>query len=111
MQKKYAVNHKKPGDFWLDYILLPYGEFYEKTRCLLEMKRGEMLRFFNGPEVPINSVTLIKQDSLCDFLCRMRYGMPWKVAFDKWVRYARLEGHSKDILSTDKCILVVFEHD
>ena len=24
--------HDDPGRFWQDYILLPYGEFYDKTK-------------------------------------------------------------------------------
>lgn len=111
MARKFAVNHAFPGKFWLDYILLPYGEFYDKTKPVLQMKKGELLRFFNGPEIPIDSVALIAQDALCDFLCRMRYGISWKVALDKWVQYARLQGYSKDIISTEKCILVVFSND
>lgn len=101
-------SHEEPGAFHLDYILLPYGIFYEKTNKFLEAKKGDTLRFFNGPEYPIDSVSLIKQDRVCDILCRMRYGVSWKVAFEKWKSYARLEGYGRDILSTDECLLVVY---
>ena len=95
---------------WLNYILLPYGEFYEKTRSFLDAKSGDTMRFFNGPEVTIESVFLIACDRTCDFLCKMRYGITWDAAFKRWQSYAMLEGHGKDILSTERCILVVYEN-
>lgn len=94
---------------YLDYILLPYGVFYEKTKNFLDARKGDILRFFNGPEYEIHSVSLIPQDRVCDILCRMRYGISWEVAFSKWLRYARMEGHGKDILSTRECLLVVYD--
>lgn len=105
----FKPDHEEPGKMWLNYILLPYGEFYEKTKVFLEAKRGDVLRFFNGPEVPIDSVFLIDCDKTCDFLCKMRYGIGWAAAFKKWLSYARLEGHGKDILSRTKCLLVVYD--
>lgn len=101
--------HEEPGDFSLDYILLPYGEFYEKTKGILEASRGDILRFFNGPEYEIEFVRLIPQDETCDFLCRMRYGIPWVAALKRWASYASLEGNGKDILSRSECILVVYD--
>ena len=106
--KIWKVNHSEPGRFWLDYILLPYGAFYEKTKRLLDAKPGDTLRFFNGPDRPIDKVMLIPCDSLCDYLCLMRYGIDWSKALERWTRYARLEGHAKGILSTEQCILVIF---
>lgn len=103
--------HEKPGKFWLDYILLPYGQFYDKTKGFLKAKSGDTLRFFNGPDVEIESATLIDTGSMCDFLCKMRYGITWDVAFRKWLSYARMEGNGKDILSKDKCILVILKSD
>ena len=102
--------HEEPSKMWLNYILLPYGEFYEKTKVFLEARSGDILRFFNGPEVSIESVLLIACDKTCDFLCKMRYGISWDKAFAKWLSYARLDGHGKDILSKTKCILVVYEN-
>lgn len=107
--KVFKPAHSKPGMYWLGYILLPYGEFYPKTRDFLEAKRGDLMRFFNGPTYRIYGVMKIKQDSICDFLCRMRYGIPWKRAFDRWLKYARMEGHGKGILSTQECLLVIYE--
>lgn len=103
--------HELPGKFWLNYIMLPYGAFYEKTRCFLDASRGDVVRFFNGPDKKIEKVLLIKCDQVCDFLCRMRYGITWDKALKVWSGYVRLEGHSSDVLSKDKCILVVYEED
>ena len=108
MGKIFKPSHEEPGKMWLNYILLPYGEFYEKTKCFLDAKPGDTMRFFNGPDVNIESVLLIACDKTCDFLCKMRYGVTWDVAFKRWVGYARMEGHGKDILSRNKCLLVVY---
>lgn len=110
MGKIFKPAHEEPGNFRLNYILLPYGEFYQKTKEFLEARAGDTLRFYNGPDVRIESVMLIACDKTCDFLCRMRYGITWDKAFAKWLSYARLEGHGKDILSRAKCILVVYEN-
>ena len=110
MGKIFKPAHEEPGNFRLNYILLPYGEFYQKTKEFLEARSGDTLRFYNGPDVRIESVMLIACDKTCDFLCRMRYGITWDKAFAKWLSYARLEGHGKDILSRTKCILVVYEN-
>lgn len=107
----FKPNHSEPGAFHLDYILLPFGTFYDKTNKIAEAKKGDKIRFFNGPEYLIDNVSLIKQDKFCDILCRMRYGIPWQNAFAKWQSYARMEGYGKDILSTEECILVVYEKD
>ena len=103
--------HELPGKYWLNYIILPYGEFYEKTRVFLDASPGDTLRFFNGPDVEIEDVFIIKCDRTCDFLCKMRYGITWDIAFKKWLSYARLEGHGRDILNRDRCLLVVFRDE
>lgn len=109
MSKKiFKPLHEEPGPLFLDYILLPYGMFYDKTKDFVKAKRGDTLRFFNGPDYEIVSVSLIPQDRVCDSLCRMRYGIPWHKAFERWQKYARLEGNGKDILSTKECLLVVY---
>jgi len=105
----FKPDHMEPFGFCLDFILLPYGEYYEKTRDFKNAKKGDILRFFNGPEYEIFNVSLIKQDKFCDLLCRMRYGIPWSVAFEKWTRYAVLEGHGKGVLSKEECFLVVYD--
>lgn len=110
MGRVFKPAHEEPGKMWLNYILLPYGEFYKKTNVFLEAKPGDTMRFFNGPDVQIESVMLIACDKTCDFLCKMRYGITWDKAFSKWLSYARMEGNGKDILSRTKCILVVYEN-
>lgn len=108
--KIFKPKHSTPDEyFWLDYILLPYGERYEATRDFLKAKRGDRLRFFNGPEYPIERVMKIQQDQFCDMLCRMRYGIPWSAAFKKWQSYAVMEGHDKAILSNEYCLWVIYD--
>jgi len=107
-KRTFKLAHELPGKFKLDYILLPYGSFYEKTNALFKAKPGDTVRFFNGPEVPIVSVRVIPFDGMCNFLCRMRYGIDWEKALEKWRRYAALEGHSKDVISGNECILVIY---
>lgn len=105
----FSPNHADPGEFWLDYILLPYGEFYEKTKVFLNAKKGDTIHFYNGGNFVIDSVTKIVGWRSCDVLCRIRYGFSWEAAFQRWLRYARMEGHGKDILSREECLLIIFE--
>jgi len=107
-QKVFKPLHRVPGEMQLDYILLPYGLFYNKTKDFLNAKKGDILRFFNGPEYEIDSVALIRQDRLCDILCRMRYGISWDKAFAQWKKYALLEGNGHDVLSTTECLFVAY---
>lgn len=93
----------------MEFILLPYGQFYEKTAGIAKAKQGDVLRFFNGPEYRIEAVRLLKQDAVCDLLCRMRYGVPWRIAFARWQRYALMEGYGRDALSKDYCLIVFYE--
>lgn len=97
-----------PGEPWLGFILLPYGLYYEKTRCFLDAKTGDRMQFLDGPEVTIDSVTVVEGERMCDVLCRVRYGVKWKVALERWLRYARIEGYGKDIFVPEKCIMVVY---
>lgn len=108
--KIYKVYHEEPNEFRWDYILLPYGEFYEKTACILKALPGDTLRFHAGRDAEIKSVLMIDGEVACNSLCRMRYGIPWAAAFDRWSRYARIEGHGKDVLVKDKCIMVMFTY-
>lgn len=105
------VAHSEPGPLWLDYILLPYGIYYDKTRPFLQAKKGDRMRFYKGPLVEIKCVKLIPQDEICELLSRMRYGISFDKVFRKWQSYARLEGHSSGILSTKECIFVVYGKD
>lgn len=93
---------------WVNYILLPFGEFYPKTKIFLSAIKGDRMQFFNGPEVSIERVLLIEGKKFCDVLSHMRYGLTWDRALKVWTRYARMEGHGKDIFSTDKCLMVEY---
>ena len=104
----YKPLHTEPWGFHLGYILLPYGAFYDKTKDFVDAKKGDILRFFNGGDYEIDNVVLIPQDRVCDTLCRMRYGISWQVAFEKWKSYAVLQGYGKDALSTEECLLVFY---
>ena len=100
--------HTEPGPFRLNFILLPYGEFYKKSQDILTAKRGDVLRIYEGGDYEIDGVFHITDSVLCDTLCRMRYGTPWSVAYDIWKSYARAEGYGKDALSERECIMVVY---
>lgn len=108
MTKIYKPNHEEPGGFCLNYILLPYGEYYNKTKMFQNAQPGETLRFFNGPDVVIDRVLLLRNIAVIDTMCRMRYGISWDKAFAKWLAYARMEGNGKDILDPKKCYMVVY---
>ena len=107
--RRFSAPHEQPRVFKLEYILLPYGAFYEKTTEIAKAKNGDILRFFNGPEVKIHAVRKIKQDALCDLLCYMRYGVSWRVAFSKWQKYALMEGYGHNALSKQECLIVFYE--
>lgn len=109
--KVFKPNHSEPGAFWFDYILLPYGEFYEPTKGILDAKKGDILRFFNGDDVPIENVVMMDINRVFDVLCRMRYGIGSKAVLRKWQDNARIQGHGRDIISTEKCILVMLDRD
>lgn len=101
--------HSEPGGYWLGYILHPYGEFYKPSVDLLDARRGDILRFHKGGDYPIERVLKIPQDDVCDMLCRLRYGIPWAVAFRKWESNAVLEGHSRGVLSREFCLWVLYD--
>lgn len=107
--KIFRPAHEEPKKLWLGYILLPYGEFYHKTKDFLKAKPGDILRFYNGTDVVIKRVWLIPCDEMCEFLCQMRYGISWEKAFSRWLSYARLEGNGKDVFSTSQCLLVIYD--
>ena len=107
--KIYAPNHAFPQDLFYDFILLPYGLYYAKTSSFLNAKKGDTLRFFNGPERRIENVSLLQDAKTIDLLCRIRYGIPWESAFQRWLSYAILEGNGKDIIVKDKCIIILYD--
>ena len=107
--RTFSSLHEEPRPFGLEYILLPYGAFYEKTKELAQAKRGDLLRFFNGPDMKIHAVRRMTQDGLCDLLCRMRYGISWAAALSRWQNYALMEGYGKDAISKSECLIVFYE--
>lgn len=104
----FKVAHEEPNDFHLDFILLPYGEYYKKTAVLLDAKPGDTMRFFNGRDVEIEAVGIIDGSPACNILSRLRYGLPWGAVLSVWRRDAVIEGNGKDILVDGKCIIVSF---
>lgn len=107
-KKIFRPEHMEPGPFRLNYILLPYGEYYKKSQDVLDAKRGDILRIYDGGDYEIDSVFKITDSKMCDMLCRMRYGIPWCVAYKTWLTYARAEGYGKDALSENWCVMVVY---
>ena len=105
----YRTSHSDPGDLSLGFIILPYGEFYKKTAVFLEARRGDIIRFYNGPEFEIERVVIVDGDEMCDSLCMIRYGVPWGVVLSRWLSYALMEGNSKDILYRSKCLMVIYK--
>ena len=110
-KKTFKPAHQLPGKFWMDYILLPYGAYYDKTAGFLKAEPGDIVRFFNGPDKRIEKVMLIKCDDLCNFLSKMRYGISFDKALVRYRMYARMEGYAKDAISDKQCIIVFFEND
>lgn len=102
--------HEEPNDFRMDYILLPYGQFYDKAVEMMKAKPGDILRFFNGRDAEIQAVNLVEGLSLCNILSRMRYGITWEAAMSRWTRYAVFEGNGKDVLAPNMCIMVTFKY-
>lgn len=103
--------HTEPNGFWLGYILLPYGDFYAPAQSAIKAGKGDILRFYNGNDYTIERVIKIPQDDVCDMLCRLRYGIPWKVAFKKWQTNAVLEGNDRNVLSNDYCLWIIYDTD
>ena len=101
--------HAEPRGFWLEYILFPYGDFYEPSQSMLKAAKGDILRFHDGSEHVIERVIKIRQDEICDMLCRIRYGIPWNIAFRKWQSNVVLEGHDRNVLNKDYCLWVIYE--
>lgn len=110
-QKKiFKIAHIYPGDFHLDYVVLPVG--YSYNADIATAKRGDTLRLFDGGEYPIFAVRRIRLDKPeADILCRMRYGITAKGCMVRWKMNARLEGHGEKVISEEECLWVVYEHD
>lgn len=108
--KTFKLKHAEPGDFRLDYILLPVGYGYNSE--FKNAKRGDMIRFFGGGVYPIVSVKKIKLGrGGAELLCQMRYGVSLRAAKERWKMNARLEGHGAKALSEDECLWIVYDKE
>lgn len=106
--KIFKAQHSEPGDFQLDYILLPIGYVYNKE--WLDAKRGDSIRLFNGGTYKIFSVRKISMVAgAADILSRIRYGITIKGCLARWQQNAKLEGHSPDAVSERECLWVIYE--
>lgn len=102
----FRVQHSEPGDFQLDYILLPCGYSYNTE--IARAKKGDKIRWLAGEDWTIFCVRRIKL--LCpdtDILCRMRYGITIQGALMRWQAAAQIAGHGKNAISTDECLWVI----
>ena len=107
-KKNFKVNHSESGDFWLDYILLPFGYLYNAD--IANAKKGDTIQLFNGGKYSIVSCRKIRIKSPeADLLSRMRYGITIAGALSRWKTNARLEGHGAQAISEDECLWIVFE--
>ena len=101
------VNHAEPGEFRLNYILLPAGYAYEKQ--YKDIKKGDTLRLFDGGDYTIYSIRKIKLNKPeADILCRMRYGVTILRVLQIWQSNALMEGHGKKAVSEEDCFWVVY---
>ncbi len=106
-KKTFKVAHMDPGQFHLDFILLPVG--YSYNADLAAAKKGDVMRLADGGEYTIEFVKLIPLNkSFADMLCRIRYGITLVGAMSRWKMNARMEGHSEMAVSQDECLWVVF---
>ena len=107
-KKVFRANHLGPGDFALDYILLPIGYSYNSD--WLRAKRGDFIRMHDGMDHKLFCVRIIKvRGGLADLLCRMRYGITFRGCMQRWKRNVQLEGHATTAISEDECLWIVYE--
>ena len=107
-KKTFRAKHNMPGDFQLDYILLPYGYAYNSE--WQEAKYGDTIRFWDGEDRRIFSVRKLKIKSPeADILSRLRYGITMKGTLARWKSNARLEGNLGRAVSDDICFWVIFD--
>ncbi len=104
------VNHLEPGAFQMDYILLPIGYAYNSE--WVTAKKGDVVRMHDGADHVVYSVRMVKvKGGLADLLSRLRYGISIAGCMQRWKDNARLEGHTKDAISSDECLWVVYEKE
>ena len=109
-QRTYRVKHYEPGEFRLNYILLPVG--YSYNAAISQAKIGDKVRFFDGGLYPIVSIRRLNLHSVnADILCKMRYGITLKAAMQRWQMNAKLEGHGTKAISEDECLWVIYDEN
>lgn len=108
-KKEFRPIHEIPGDAHWDFILLPCG--YILNRGYEDASSGDILVFHGGEKRSIRAVRKIAMDSLCDALCRMRYGVPIKRALMQWQNNAVLLGSGKRSVSQEECLIVFYDDD
>ena len=106
----FRANHLDPGDFQMDYILLPVG--YSYNCDWITAKRGDKVRLFDGGLHKIHCVRVIKvRGGLADTLSRIRYGITIAGCIQRWKDNAKLEGHTRNAVSDTECLWVVYEKE
>lgn len=109
-KKIFRPQHLEPGDFYLDYILLPVGYSYNAE--WLKAKRGDLMRIPDGGLYRIFAVRTIKLGSAAaDILSRMRYGITIKGCLQRWKMNAKLAGHYSTAVSSEECLWVIYEKE
>lgn len=104
----FKANHLEPGGFQMDFILLPIGYSYNSE--WIKARRGDTLRFHDGGEYRIHSVRMVKvKGGLADLLSRIRYGISIDGCIQRWRDNAKLEGNSRNAVSGDECLWVIYE--
>lgn len=104
------AKHLEPGEFQMDYILLPIGYSYNSE--WVTAKKGDTIRMHDGTEHVIYCVRLVKvRGGLAEILSRLRYGISIRGCIQRWKDNARLEGNSGNAVSSDECLWIVYEKD
>lgn len=102
------AKHLEPGEFQLDYILLPIGYAYNSE--WVTAKKGEKVSFFDGGTYRIYAVRRVRvKGGLAEVLSRMRYGISIAGCIQRWKDNARMEGHAPAAVSSEECLWVIYE--
>lgn len=109
-KKVFKARHLEPGDFALNYILLPIGYGYNTE--WISAKKGDSIRLHDGGTYKILCVRSVKvRGGLAELLSRVRYGISIAGCMQRWRDNAKLEGHSRDVISDSECLWVIYEKD
>lgn len=104
-RKTFDARCDLPGLSICDFILLPYGYMY--NRKFDKAVYGDILMFGDVKKTLISAQRL-KMDRACDYLCRMRYGIPLDKLIARWRHESVLFGGGLQAVSTDVCLIVFF---